>query len=103
MKSAILEKPKVLLVNLGGGISAQVAKYQDAEDITVFEQNPEIVRLITRNPAINFFTGDFFSDPQVPLAGGEGQFYLVAYRRAGQEEGLGSTSAGLARAASSCP
>ena len=73
----ILEKPKVLLVNLGGGISAQVAKYQGAEDITIFEQNPEIVRLITRNPAINAFTGDFFSDPQVHVYVGDARAHAT--------------------------
>ncbi len=67
----VLDKPKVLLVNLGGGISAQVAKYKGARDITIFEKNPEIVRLMHENPAINAFTGNFFDDPQIHVNVGD--------------------------------
>ena len=74
---SILDRPKVLLVNMGGGISAQVAKYKGAREIVIFEQNPEIVRLMHRDPEINAFTGDFFSDPRVHVHIGDARAHSV--------------------------
>jgi hypothetical protein len=68
---ALLDRPRVLLVNLGGGISAQVARYKGAASITIAERDPEVARLLGNDPAVSAFTGQLLKDPLIHLVPGE--------------------------------
>jgi hypothetical protein len=63
----IIEAPKALLVNLGGGINAQVARYKGASSVTVIEQDSELVKLMRDDPAVSAFTGKLLEDPRIQL------------------------------------
>ncbi|MBN1649255.1 MAG: hypothetical protein JW874_14555 [Spirochaetales bacterium] len=67
----ILQKPKNLLVNLGGGINAQIARYKGASEITIFEQNPAIVNLLEKDMIVSEFTGHLLKDNLIHVAVGE--------------------------------
>lgn len=67
----ILQNPKNLMVNLGGGINAQVAKYKGASEIVVYEQNPAIIDLLANDPVIAGFTGNLLDDPIISVYEGE--------------------------------
>lgn len=73
----ILEDPRVLLVNLGGGISVQNALYNEAPRITVVERNPELVELMGEDPAVTSFNGNLLQDPSVTVHVGEPRAYCV--------------------------
>ncbi|MBN1524852.1 MAG: hypothetical protein JW904_10235 [Spirochaetales bacterium] len=51
----ILDKPDVLLANLNGGISAQLALYKNARKITIVEPNYELVGLLRDDPVLSKF------------------------------------------------
>jgi hypothetical protein len=74
---AILNEPSVLLVNLAGGISAQVAKSKAAKSVTIVEQNPELMKLMRDDPRIAAFNGKLFEDPLFDIRLGEARAYCV--------------------------
>lgn len=67
----ILKNPKNLLVNMGGGINAQIARYKGASEITIYEQNPAIVDLMKNDKVISEFTGHLLEDPIITVNVGE--------------------------------
>ena len=71
----ILQNPKNLLVNLGGGINAQIARHKGAREITIFEQNPAIIDLLADNPIISEFTGNLLDDERITVHNGETRAY----------------------------
>ncbi len=75
----ILSDPKNLLVNLGGGTNAQVARYKGASDIVVFEQNPVIVSLLRDDPVISRFTGNLLDDPIIDVRIGEARSHCAEH------------------------
>jgi hypothetical protein len=74
---AILNEPRVLVVNLAGGISAQVAKAKGARKVTVMEQNSDLLRLMRDDPRIAVFTGNLFRDPLIDVRLGEARAHCV--------------------------
>jgi hypothetical protein len=76
---ALLDRPRVLLVNLGGGISAQVARQKGAASITVAERDPEVVRLLGKDPAVSAFTGQLLKDPLIHLVPGEPRAHSASH------------------------
>ncbi len=74
----LLERPRVLLVNLGGAISAQMARHKDAAAVTIAERDPEMVRLLADDPAVSTFTGHVLDDPLISLAPGEPRAHCAA-------------------------
>lgn len=75
----ILDKPKNLLVNLGGGINAQVARYKGAKEIVVYEENPEIVSLMRDDPVISRFTGNLLKDKRIDVRVGEARSHCATH------------------------
>ncbi len=65
------QAPKVLLVHLGGGINAQVARYKGSSEVVICEQNPELVKLLRDDPQVSLFTGDLLKDPRIKLEDAE--------------------------------
>lgn len=76
---SILDKPKNLLVNLGGGINAQVAAYKGSEEITIYEQNPVIVSLLRDDPIVSRFTGNLLEDPRIDVRVGDARSHCVEH------------------------
>ena len=77
----VLEKPSVLLVQLGGGISVSVALEQGAGRVTVLESNPQIIRLIRDDPTIRQFNGDLLRDPRVTVRSGEARAFAATTKQ----------------------
>ena len=73
----ILDKPKNLLVNLGGGINAQVARYKGAEQVVIYEENPEIVSLMRDDPVVSRFTGNLLEDEMIDVRIGEARAHCA--------------------------
>lgn len=69
--------PKVLLVNLGGGIGAQIAKYQGAREITIYEENPELFKLMKENVSVSAFTGKLLEDPIIDAHVGDARSHCA--------------------------
>jgi len=72
---AVLDKPDVLLVRLGGGFSAYAALHHQAESVTILEPNPVITRIGRDVPAVREFNGDLLRDPRVRLIEEEPRAY----------------------------
>jgi spermidine synthase len=69
------EKPRVFIVDLGGGASVFTALYHDAEKVTVVEPNADIVRLMGDTKIISDFNGNLLKDPRVEVRSGEPRAY----------------------------
>ncbi|MDR2757768.1 MAG: hypothetical protein LBB78_00135 [Spirochaetaceae bacterium] len=67
----VLENPDVLLVELGGGINAQVARYKGARKIDIVEPSSEMIRLLRDDPNVSRFTGSLLKSEQIRVIQGE--------------------------------
>ena len=75
MPYLLLENPKVLVLQFGGGISTNVALRMGAEAVTVAEGNPLIVETIKDSPVVSNFTGKILEKDRVHLVETEGRIY----------------------------
>lgn len=75
----ILDRPKDLLVNLGGGINAQVARYKGASEVVIYEENPEIVSLMRDDPLISRFTGNLLEEERIDVRIGDARSHCVSH------------------------
>ncbi|MDR1444120.1 MAG: hypothetical protein LBI94_04520 [Treponema sp.] len=73
----MLANPDVLLVNLSGGINAQVARYKGARNIDIVEPSAEMIRLLKEDPNIVRFTGDLLNTEQIKVIQGEGRSWCL--------------------------
>jgi SAM-dependent methyltransferase len=73
----MLANPNVLLVNLSGGINAQVARYKGARNIDIVEPSPEMISLLRDDPNIVLFTGDLLNDENINVIQGEGRSWCA--------------------------
>jgi spermidine synthase len=73
----MLANPNVLLVNLSGGINAQVARYKGARNIDIVEPSPEMIRLLREDPNIVRFTGNLLNSGNISVIQGEGRSWCV--------------------------
>ncbi|MDR2177812.1 MAG: hypothetical protein LBP20_07230 [Treponema sp.] len=73
----MMANPDVLLVNLSGGINAQVARYKGARKIDIVEPSSEMIRLLREDPNIVRFTGDLLGTKQISVIQGEGRSWCV--------------------------
>ncbi|MDR1839202.1 MAG: hypothetical protein LBQ93_06430 [Treponema sp.] len=69
----MLSNPDVLLVNLSGGINAQVAMYNGARSIDIVEPSAEMIRLLKDDPTISRFTGNLLNTEGINVIRGEGR------------------------------
>jgi hypothetical protein len=69
----MLSNPDVLLVNLCGGINAQVALYNGARKIDIVEPSAEMINLLKNDPTVSLFTGDLLSTEKINVIRGEGR------------------------------
>ncbi|MDR0600978.1 MAG: hypothetical protein LBG42_01220 [Treponema sp.] len=78
----ILNEPDVLLVNLSGGINAQVARYRKAAGIDIVEPSAEMIRLLRDDPNVSRFSGSLLDSEKIRIVQGEGRSYCAAHRNA---------------------
>ncbi len=72
------DDPDVFVVQLGGGISTEVALASGARSVTVAESNPMVLDALTRDPALVAWTGDFLNDERVTVIPYDGRLYANA-------------------------
>ncbi|MFH1489128.1 MAG: hypothetical protein ABII06_09500 [Pseudomonadota bacterium] len=82
MPYLIKEKPEVLIMQFGGGISTNVALKMGAVRVTVAEGNPIIARALRNDPYLSEFTGHILDDPRVNLVETDG--WIEARREQGR-------------------
>lgn len=70
----VLERPKVLVIGVGGGIDMMNAIAQGASHVTGAELQPETVKLLSER--LRDFTGGFYDRPDVELLAGEGRHFV---------------------------
>jgi len=73
----MITDPNVLLVNLSGGINAQVALYNGAHSIDIVEPSPEIIRLFKNDPTVLPFTGRLLETDKINVIRGEGRSHCA--------------------------
>ncbi|GHV72055.1 hypothetical protein AGMMS49928_27230 [Spirochaetia bacterium] len=75
-----IANPEVLLVNLSGGINAQIARYKNAKRIDIVEPSSEMIHLLRDDPNVSRFTGNLLTSETVNLIQGEGRSYCTAHK-----------------------
>ncbi|MDR1106712.1 MAG: hypothetical protein LBL44_10180 [Treponema sp.] len=78
----ILTKPDVLLVNLSGGINAQLARYKEAGKIDIVEPSAEMIRLMRDDPNVSRFNGDLIRSENINIMQGEARSFCVDHGNA---------------------
>jgi hypothetical protein len=73
----MISEPDVLLVNLSGGINANVALYNGARSIDITEPSPEMIRLLRSDPSVSRFTGNLLDTDKINVIRGEGRSHCV--------------------------
>ncbi|MCL1817902.1 MAG: hypothetical protein FWG35_03155 [Spirochaetaceae bacterium] len=73
----MISNPDVLLVNISGGINAQVARYKGAKSIDIVEPSSEMIDLLRGDKNVTRFTGDLFNSEGVAVIPGEPRAYCV--------------------------
>jgi hypothetical protein len=73
----MISEPNVLLVNLSGGINANVALYNGARSIDIAEPSPEIINLLRNDSSISHFTGELLETEKINVIRGEGRSHCV--------------------------
>ena len=77
----ILRQPDVFLVQLGGGMSVNVALYQGAGQVTAVEANPQVAKLLRDNPVLRQFNGELLRDPRVHVRQGDARAYAATTKQ----------------------
>lgn len=72
------DKPKVLIMGLGGATGVFTALYQKSEDVHVVESNPALINIIRDIPVISQFNGNILNDDRVTLKQSESRSYCVS-------------------------
>jgi len=73
----MISEPDVLLVNLCGGINAQVALYNGARSIDIVEPSTEMIRLLKNDTTVSRFTGKLLDTDLINVIRGEGRSYCA--------------------------
>ena len=63
----LLNKPDVLLLQLGGGIGVSDALYHKAQSVSVVEPDPALIYMLKDVPFFRQYTGDILRDQQVHI------------------------------------
>jgi len=71
-------KPKVMLVNLGGGINAQVARHKGASSVDIVEPSAELIHLLRDDPNVSRFTDNLLTQPGITVHEGDPRAFCSA-------------------------
>jgi hypothetical protein len=77
----MIANPDVLLINLSGGINAQIARYKGARKIDIVEPSQEMISLLREDPNISRFTGRLLESEGINLIQGEGRSWCVDHEK----------------------
>ena len=72
---AILTRPKVLELRLGGGAGVHTALHNSASQVRVVEPNPDLIHMLRDVPYFRAYTGAFLYDPRVTVISNEVRAY----------------------------
>jgi spermidine synthase len=75
MPYVLKQNPEVFVVQLGGGISTEVARTQNARKITVAEGNPAILSTLRNSKIITDLTGKPLDDQRITVIDYDGRLY----------------------------
>ena len=76
----VKKRPDVFVVQLGGGISANLALAAGAERVTVAESNPALLKALTGAGAITALTGNPLNSDRVRIVRHDGRLHLAGVR-----------------------
>ena len=76
----IKKRPDVFVVQLGGGISSNVALAAAPKSLTVAESNPALLKALTGEGAMSRLTGNPLMDARVRIVPYDGRLYLGGVR-----------------------
>ncbi|MCY4394948.1 MAG: hypothetical protein OXC10_07425 [Rhodospirillaceae bacterium] len=76
----VKKKPDVFVVQLGGGISSNLALAAGPNSLTVAESNPALLKALTGDGAISRLTGNPLKDGRVRVVPYDGRLYLGGVR-----------------------
>jgi hypothetical protein len=68
---ALLSRPRVLLLRLGGTAGVHTALHNGAREVLVVETNPDLIAMLRDSPYFRRYTGDILRDPRVRVVNGE--------------------------------
>ncbi|HAP43649.1 MAG: hypothetical protein A2087_14485 [Spirochaetes bacterium GWD1_61_31] len=75
----ILERPDAFFVNLNGGLSAHMARYKNANSITIAEPSDELLHILTTDANLLRFTGNLLVSPDINVHNGDPRAYSVSH------------------------
>ena len=76
----IKKNPEVFVVQLGGGISTNLALAAGAKKVTVAESNPSLLHALTKSKVITALTGNPLKNDKVRIIPYDGRLYLGGVR-----------------------
>ncbi len=76
MPYVIKDKPEVLVMQFGGGISTNLALKMGAAQVTVAEGNPMIIQAVRDDRRLSEFTGHILENPRVKLVETDGRIHV---------------------------
>lgn len=74
----VLDKPDVFIVNLGGGIGAQIAKHKEASSVTIYESNPDMLALLKDDSDVSAFSGNLLKSPGFTVRQGDARAHAAS-------------------------
>lgn len=76
----LLDRPRVLILRLGGGAGVHTALHGGAREVRVVESNPDLVRMLRDVPYFRAYTGDALRDSRVKIVNTEPRAYTGTTR-----------------------
>jgi hypothetical protein len=76
----VLNRPRVLLLRLGGGAGIQTALENGASSVSVVESNPDLLHMLADVPFFRAYTGEILRDPRVHLQRSEIRAFTASTR-----------------------
>ncbi|MGA2615835.1 MAG: hypothetical protein ABSG38_20540 [Spirochaetia bacterium] len=76
----LLDKPKVLILKLGGGAGIHTALHNGAREVRVIEPDPGLIRMMRDVPFFRRYTGGVLQDSRVKIINAEARAYAGTTR-----------------------
>ena len=76
----MVSHPDVLLVNLNGGINANMALYNGAASIDIVEPSVEMIELLRDDQNVSWFTGNLLDNENIRVIQGEGRSFCADHK-----------------------
>ncbi len=76
----LLDRPRVLILRLGGGAGVQAALHGGAREVRAVESNPDLIRMLRDVPFFRTYTGDALRDRRVKVINAEARAYAGTTR-----------------------